>query len=409
MFKLYYLSDLHIINGVVEIKNNIMRKKLKIRLPMNVYLFFAAVIIIFSVYLSSVSFVPEKVIYVSYLFSMPQGMVYKIGQFRDSFISKYFIGDNSGIIQNGGSINELIGHRDFSDLTVTPEDIIKSTEKLMKDFENKKYEYDGDIVERTFTDNQATDSYMNVHVRNVTADSEIDIESILNAGCTLPVDDCSEPVVLIYHTHSTESYMFSDNGKFSSDYPTRNDDRKVNMIRVGDEITAVLESKGIGVIHDRSIYDKTYTGAYDTSRAGIEKILEKYPTIVITLDIHRDAIYYDDYTRVKPTAIADGKKASQMMIITGAQGGNVTSFPDWETNLSFALNLQNALNTEYENLMKPVYFCNRKYNMDITPYSLLIEVGTDVNTLEESAYSGRLLGSVLADYIKNNMAVDENE
>ena len=112
---------------------------------------------------------------------------------------------------------------------------------------------------------------------------------------------------------------------------------------------------------------------------------------------------------MKPTAIADGKKASQMMIITGAQGGNVTSFPDWETNLSFALNLQNALNTEYANLMKPVYFCNRKYNMDITPYSLLIEVGTDVNTLEESAYSGRLLGSVLADYIKNNMAVDENE
>ena len=373
---------------------------------MNVYPIFAAVIIIFSVYLASVSFVPEKVMYISSLFSMPQGMVYKIGQLRDELISKYFIGDNSGIIQNSGSINELIGYRDFSDLTATPDDIKRSTEKFAKEFE-KKYKYDGDIVEKTFTDNQATDSYMNVHVRNVTAGSEIDIESILNAGCTLPVVDYSEPVVLIYHTHSTESYMFSDNGKFSSDYPTRNDDKNVNMIRVGDEITAVLEANGIGVIHDRTIYDKTYTGAYDTSRAGIEKILEKFPTIVITLDIHRDAIYYDDETRVKPTTVAEGVKASQMMIISGAQGGNVSSFPDWETNLSFALNLQQSLNNKYENLMKPVYFCNRKYNMDITPYSLLIEVGTDVNTLEESAYSGRLFGSVLADYIKNNMADDE--
>ena len=271
----------------------------------------------------------------------------------------------------------------------------------------KKYEYDGDVIERMFTDNQATDSFDNVHVRNVTADSEIDIESILNEGCKLPFEDYSEPVVLIYHTHSTESYIPTDNGRFSSDYPARNDDKNVNMIRVGDEISAVLESKGIGVIHDRTIYDTTYTGAYDTSRAGIEKILEKHPTIVITLDIHRDAIYYNDNTRVKPVAVADGVKASQMMIITGAEGGNVASFPDWETNLSFALNLQNAVNTEYEYLMKPVYFCNRKYNMDITPYSLLIEVGTDVNTLEESAYSGRLLGSVLADYIKNNTADDE--
>ena len=398
---------MHIINGVVEIKNNIMKKKMKIKLPLKFYLFLAAVIVISAIYLSTVSFVPAKVVHISSFFAMPQGMTYKIGQLRDDFVSKYLNGDNSGIIQNGGSVNDLIGHRDFTDLTVTPDDIIKNTEKLIKKFETEKYKYDGAVVERTFTDNQATDSFKNVHVRNVTEDSEIDIESILKSGCTLPVDDYSEPTVLIYHTHSTESYMLTDNGKFSSDYPTRNDDKKVNMVRVGDEIAAVLESKGIGVLHDRAIYDTTYTGAYDTSREGIEKILEKYPTIVITLDIHRDAIYYDDYTRVKPTAVIDGVKASQMMIITGAQGGNVSSFPDWEKNLSFALNLQKAVNTQYENLMKPIYFCNRKYNMDLTPYSLLIEVGTDVNTLEESAYSARLLGSVLADYIKNNMTDDE--
>ena len=134
-----------------------------------------------------------------------------------------------------------------------------------------------------------------------------------------------------------------------------------------------------------------------------EKILSRYPSIIITLDIHRDAIYYDNYTRVKPVAEIDGKKAAQMMIITGADGGNVTDFTDWETNLSFAVNLQKAVNDRYPKLMKPIYFCNRKYNMDITPYSLLVEMGTDVNTLEEAAFSGRLLADVLADYIKNNI------
>ena len=172
------------------------------------------------------------------------------------------------------------------------------------------------------------------------------------------------------------------------------------MVRIGDEITAVLEAKGIGVIHDRTIYDAAYNGAYDKSRSGIEKILKRYPSIVITLDIHRDAIYYDDYTRVKPVVEIDGEKAAQMMIIAGSEGGNVSSFTDWEKNLAFAVNLQKIANNKYENLMKPIYFCNRKYNMDLTPYSVLIEVGTDVNTLSEAAYSGRLLGDVLSDYIK---------
>lgn len=384
-----------------------MKKKMKIKLPLNIFPVFAAVIIVFSVYLSTFAFVPAKIIYISSLFAMPEGMIYKIGQIKDEFLEKILPEDKSEIIQNGGSINELIRYRNFSDLTVTPDDIIRNTEKILKSFDSGKYKYDGVVVERTFTDYQATNSFENVHVRNVTADSEIDIENILKSGCALPVDDYSEPTVLIYHTHSTESYIPADNGKFSSDYPTRNDDKNMNMVRVGDEITAVLESKGIGVIHDRTIYDSTYTGAYDVSREGIEKILEKYPSIVITLDIHRDAVYYDDYTRVKPIAEIDGAKAAQMMIIAGAEGGNVSSFPDWEKNLSFALTLQKAVNTEYENLMKPVYFCNRKYNMDITPYSLLIEVGTDVNTLEEASFSGRLLGDVLADYIKNNAKEDE--
>ena len=379
-----------------------MKRKLRIKLPFSVYPFVAILIISFAIYSSSFSFLPQKMIYISTLLAMPEGIVFRIGQLKDDIIKKFFNGVDTEFIQNDGSMNDLIKHRNFSDLTVTPEDIIKNTDKVQYMFDDGEYVYDGVTVERTFTDNQASDSFENIHVRNVTENSQIDIESIVKSGCVLPIEDYSEPTVLIYHTHSTESYIMTDNGEFSSDYPSRSDDKSINMVRIGDEITAVLEAKGIGVIHDRTIYDTSYNGAYEKSRIGIEKILKKYPSVAITLDIHRDAIYYDDYTRVKPVAEIDGAKAAQLMIIAGAEGGNVSSFPDWEKNLSFAVNLQKTANNKYENLMKPIYFCNRKYNMDLTPYSLLIEVGTDVNTLAEAAYSGRLLGDVLYDYIKQN-------
>ena len=383
---------------MIEIKNKIIKRKIK--LPVLFYSFLALVILSFSIYFSSVSFLPEKLIDFSTLLVIPEGIVYKLSELKKDFLKNFSEKYDSDFIQNGGSMNNLIRYRDFSDLTVTPDDILRSTEKVQKLFDDGKYMYDGAIVEKTFTGYQATDSFENIYIRNVTADSEIDIESIVKSGCALPVEDYSEPVVLIYHTHTTESYIMTDNGEFSSSYPTRSDDKNINMVRVGDEITEVLESEGIGVIHDKTIYDASYNGAYDKSRQGIEKILKKYPSVVITLDIHRDAIYYDDYTRVKPVTEINSEKAAQLMIIAGAEGGNVSSFPDWEKNLAFAVNLQKYANNKYENLMKPIYFCNRKYNMDLTPYSLLIEVGTDVNTLSEAAYSGRLLGDVLADYIK---------
>ena len=393
---------MHIINGVVEIGNKIIKSRTKIKLSLNVFPLFAVIIIILSVYASIYSVIPEKVIYISSLFAMPEGFTYKISLMKDDFISKFTSENKTEIIQNGGSINDLIKFHNISDLTVTPDDIVKNTEKYKKIYNSGKYEADGTVVEKTFTDDQSTDSFGNVYVRNVTEDSHIDVESIINAGCFLPLENTEKPVVLIYHTHTTESYLPVSDGSFSSDYPTRNNDKNVNMVRVGEEIVSVLESKGIGVIHDKTIYDSKYTGAYDKSREGVTKILEKNPSIIITLDIHRDAVYYDSCTRVKPVVETDGKKAAQMMIIAGAQGGNVSSFPDWKTNLSFAVNLQKEVNDRYPNLMKPIYFCNRKYNMDITPYSLLVEMGTDVNTLEEAAFSGRLLGDVLADYIKNN-------
>lgn len=331
--------------------------------------------------------------YTGALLAMPESALFRAKETVKD-IMEYFYGEDFIYYhQKLGTYND---YTDSPDLTATPEDILIS----MDSYDGSVYEEDGEVIEKTFIDYQATDSFGNVYVRNVTDTKKVNIEAVLSEDFTLPADNIARPTVLIYHTHTTENYILSDNGRFSSERDTRIDDSSLNMVRIGDEITRILESRGIGVIHDRTVYDTVYTGAYSQSRKGIEKILEENPSIIITLDIHRDAIYYSDTQRVKPVAEINGKKAAQLMIIAGCQDGNVTDFPDWETNLSFALNLQKTANDKYENLMKPVFFCMRKYNMDITPYSLLIEVGTDVNTLEEAAYSGRLLGDVLADVIK---------
>ena len=259
----------------------------------------------------------------------------------------------------------------------------------------------GTVSEQFFVTDGATDVLGNVAIKNTTSTKKPDFEALLNAGAPLEKADFSAPTVLIFHTHTTESYLQVDDGVFYDGYQTRSTDPGRNMVRVGDEICAVLEQNGIGVIHDTNIYDEAYDGAYARSRKTVLEYLEKYPTIQIVLDVHRDAIYYSDTCRCKPTAVINGEKAAQVMIITGAEEGQITDFPNWEGNLKFALALQKTAQEKFEGLMKPVYFCQRKYNMDTAKCSLLLEIGSDANTLEEACRSAHMIGETLAQMIKN--------
>ena len=95
------------------------------------------------------------------------------------------------------------------------------------------------------------------------------------------------------------------------------------------------------------------------------------------------------------------------MIIAGAEYGSIENYPDWEYNLRFALAVQNKVNKMYSGLMRPILFSQRKYNMDETRNSFLLEVGTDANTLDEACYSARLFANALAqmldeEYVKVN-------
>lgn len=283
----------------------------------------------------------------------------------------------------------------------TPSDIAAMRDEYVAAFAEAKPQ--GKVTECFFTTNGATVSVGNVHIKNTTSKTP-DFASLLKDGVSIDSPDLTKPTVLIFHTHTTESYLMADNGVFYSDYQTRSEDPSRNMVRVGDEICKRLKDAGIGVIHDTNIYDATYNGAYARSRKTVLEYLEKYPSIKVVLDVHRDAVYTTDTDHLKPVCEINGKKSAQVMIITGADGGPVASFPHWEDNLKFALALQKRVQSEYEGLMKPVYFCNRRYNMDVTPCSLLLEFGSDANTLDEAVYAASMLGASLGRLITESAA-----
>lgn len=260
----------------------------------------------------------------------------------------------------------------------------------------------GSISEYAFKPNVASSkiiSYGGACFSNTSKVSNDEILKILKQSPDIKLES-GKPQVLIYHTHSTESYELEDLGYYIKGYNARTTDLSNNMIRVGDAICAELEKAGIEVIHDRSLYDyPSYSGAYYRSADKVREYLKKYPSITVTLDIHRDAIEQSGGIRVKPTAVINGKKAAQVMIIAGVDDGTM-DFPNWRENMKFASALQRSMENSFPTLTRAAMVCHRRYNMYLTNNSLLIEVGGHANTVSEAVYSGEMIGVSLAKILK---------
>ena len=229
--------------------------------------------------------------------------------------------------------------------------------------------------------------YGNIWVKNSNKHHAVDIGQELQKQPAVKIKKNAGPQVLIYHTHTTEAFQGV----------TRSTDKSLSVCAVGDEIAKQLSDAGIGVVHDTTYHDyPAYNGSYDRSCTTVTNDLKKYPSIQVTLDIHRDAMSRDDGTRLKPTAIVDGKKAAQIMIVAGCDDTGDLGFPDWEYNFRLAVRAQKSLCDLYPNLARPIDFCPDRYNENLTRGSLLVEFGTDASTLDEVKYSGELFGKALA-------------
>ena len=203
-----------------------------------------------------------------------------------------------------------------------------------------------------------------------------------------------QPQVLIYHTHATEAYLPTLRSWYGLNEPFRSDNNEENMVAVGEVLAQTLEQAGIKVIHDTTQHDNpSYTGAYDRSRETMRHYLEEYPSIKVTLDVHRDAITRDDNTVIAPTATVEGQQVAQVMIISCADGDRI---PNFRQNFTFAAALQQQAAQLYPDLMRPILFDqNRFYNQDLTTGSLLLEFGSHGNTLAQAKRSAVLVGNSL--------------
>lgn len=209
------------------------------------------------------------------------------------------------------------------------------------------------------------------------------------------------PIVLIVHTHATEGY--SEDGAISyldsgGEY-ARSDDINNNVVAVGKVLADELNKVGISTIHSTVLHDAVqYKDSYARSEETIRQYLEKYPSIRLVIDLHRDAIVRSNGDIVRPVASSNGEAAAQIMCVVGSDWGG-QKCPNWEGNLSLALKLREALNSKTEGICRPPYLKSSTYNQELAPYSLLLEMGASGNSLEEAKRSAKLVADALFDLI----------
>lgn len=234
-------------------------------------------------------------------------------------------------------------------------------------------------------------------VRNSTdlPDSEVAAEMMQ----TLPFQvelNSAEPQVLIMHTHTTETYELEEKNWCDPAFSARSTDLSVNMAAVGAEMAAQLNAAGVNTLHDTTLHDyPSYNGSYAKSNATVRSYLERYPSIKVVLDVHRDAIETEGGSRMAPVCTVDGRQAAQVMIICGCDNGGSVRLPSWRQNLRFAAAWERSMEGMYPGFTRPVLFSYRFYNQDLTTGSLLIEIGGHGNNLNEALYAGQLAANGL--------------
>nr|WP_242956887.1 MULTISPECIES: stage II sporulation protein P [unclassified Faecalibacterium] len=234
-------------------------------------------------------------------------------------------------------------------------------------------------------------------IKNNTSVSSAEVAAEIQNPLPFNVElNSAQPQVLIMHTHATECYRPASGLWFAPGDGARTTDRANNMCAVGRVMADTLNAAGINTLHDESLNDyPSYTGSYSNSRAVVQQYLAQYPSIKVVLDVHRDAIENDAGARMAPVVEINGRKAAQVMLICGCDNGSTVSLPNWRQNLRFAAAWESAMEGMYPGFTRPVLFSYRFYNQDLTTGSLLIEIGTHGNNLNEALYAGQLAANAL--------------
>lgn len=207
-----------------------------------------------------------------------------------------------------------------------------------------------------------------------------------------------DPTVLILHTHATESYTPAGESYVeTSAYRTL--DESYNMLSIGALVAELLAEEGITAVQDRALHDyPSYNGSYVDARKAIQEYLEKYPTIRLVLDLHRDAAG-TNANQLRTEVEIEGKTSAQLMLVMGTNAAG-QKHPHWEDNLSLGLKLQAQLETQAPGITRPTVLRAQRFNQDLCPGALLVEVGAAGNTHAEARLAAEQLARAIATLAK---------
>lgn len=286
------------------------------------------------------------------------------------------------------------------------EEIEKTDEKENTNEENQKIESNNNEIEEitlastegvkteVVTPNPITESYNvqygNVKIKNQTTYALT--EEMLNPDISIENKN-----ILIFHTHSCESYTSSEKYTYKQTGNYRSTDLNYTVTRVGTELENYLKQYNLNVIHDTSYHDyPAYNGSYTRSLQTVENILQTTPSDII-IDLHRDAIgSRSDYA---PTVKIGEDYAAQIMFVIGTNEGGLWH-PNWNQNLKFAIKIQEKAEEMYPGLFKPIMLTKSRYNQHTGKYANIIEVGATGNTLEQCLTSMKYLSDVMNEVLK---------
>lgn len=193
--------------------------------------------------------------------------------------------------------------------------------------------------------------------------------------------------VAIYHTHNAETYIPLQ-GK------SKDEGRNGGISLVGEEIVKTLSQQGIRAVQDLTIHDyPDHPTSYIKSKVTAKRLLEEYPGLKVLIDLHRDA-----GIAKKQTVVIGGKESAKLLFIMG--NGQRIPNPHWRENYAFARQIANRLDEKYPGLVKAVRLKDGCYNQNLSPNALLVEIGSDKNTLDESLIAARCFAEVVAELIQ---------
>ncbi len=237
-------------------------------------------------------------------------------------------------------------------------------------------------------------SFYTVDSSTVIGADQLNADDLLNRS--MKIDPSADgPKVLIYHTHSQETFADSVPG-----------DPADSIVGVGEYLAQLLNEKGIMTLHDTGVYDMI-DGKLDRSKAyeyagdAVEKILADHPTIEVLIDLHRDGVA--EGTRL--VTEINGRPTAKIMFFNGLSRSRTNgdigylANPYIQDNLAFSLQMQLAAEKNYPGFTRHIYLRAYRYNMHLMPKSLLVEAGAQTNTVEEMMNAMEPLSEMLYDVL----------